>query len=150
MSTFKLTTYIDAGILEVFDFHLELDNLLLITPPDFKLQIFHIPEKMEVGARVGLFVKMGPVTTTMESVIEELDRPNKLVDRQVGGFFSEWVHTHEFESITARKTKLTDLVDYSLPMGVLGRMFGGGYAQNIIEKMFRHRAMMTKNLLEKK
>jgi ligand-binding SRPBCC domain-containing protein len=150
MSTYKLITYLDAEIHEVFDFHIDLDNLLLITPPDFKLQIFHRPEALEVGAKIGLFVKMGPVTTTMESVIEELDRPTRLVDRQIGGFFSKWIHTHEFEIITSKKTKLIDLVEYGLPMGALGKLFGGSYAQNTIEKMFRHRALMTKKLLEKK
>ena len=148
MSEFKQTTYIDAPIEDVFEFHLSLENLLRISPEDANLQIFHAPEKMEQGARVGLFVKIGPITTTMETVVEVLDPPNKFVDKQVGGFFESWTHTHLFEKVTDTKTKLTDIIEYELPMGIFGKMLGGNIAHNKIESMFRHRAMMTKKLLE--
>jgi hypothetical protein len=148
MPTFEQVTFIDRDIQTVFDFHLDLDNLLKISPDDANLQIFHSPEKMEQGARVGLFVKIGPITTTMETVIEELDPPHKLVDKQVGGFFSKWLHTHLFEKVTENKTKLTDKIEYSLPGGMFANIVGGGIAQRKIEDMFRHRAGMTKKLLE--
>ena len=148
MPTFEQVTYIDRNIIDVFEFHLDLNNLLRISPEDANLQIFHAPDKMEKGARVGLFVKIGPITTTMETIIEELDPPYRLVDKQVGGFFSKWVHAHVFEKITESKTKLTDTIDYSLPGGILGNIVGGGIAHKKIEDMFRHRAQMTKKLLE--
>jgi ligand-binding SRPBCC domain-containing protein len=148
--TFELVTYIDANIEEVFEFHLNLENLLRVSPEDAHLQIFHAPPKLEKGARVGLFVKIGPITTTMETIVEEIDPPHKFVDRQVGGFFASWIHTHLFEKITDTKTRLTDRIEYSLPGGVLGNLVAGGIAQDKIEELFRHRAMMTKKLLEKK
>ena len=148
MSEFKQTTYIDAPIEDVFEFHLSLENLLRISPDDANLQIFHAPEKMVQGAKVGLFVKIGPITTTMETVVEVLDPPNKFVDVQVGGFFESWRHTHLLEKVTENKTKLTDIIEYELPMGIFGKMLGGNIAHNKIEAMFRHRAMMTKKLLE--
>ncbi len=148
MPKFKQTTYIDADIETVFDFHLDLENLLKISPDDANLQIFHAPEKLEQGAKVGLFVKMGPITTTMETVVDELDYPHKLVDRQVGGFFSEWIHTHEFEKITDSKTKLTDRIEYKLPGGVIGNVVGGGVVSSKIESIFKHRAQKTKELVE--
>ena len=148
MPTIKQVTYIDAPIEKVFAFHLDLNNLLKISPPETDLQIFHMPDKMVEGATVGLFVKMGPITTTMETVIDELDPPHKFVDRQIGGFFSKWTHTHLLEKITETKTKLTDIIEFSLPMGILGNLFGGGIVQDKIEKIFRHRAMMTRKFLE--
>jgi ligand-binding SRPBCC domain-containing protein len=148
LPTYEQVTYIDANIEKVFAFHLDLNNLLRISPEDANLQIFHAPPKLEKGARVGLFVKIGPITTTMETVVEELDPPHRFVDRQVGGFFASWVHTHTFEKITENKTKLTDRIEYTLPGGVLGNLVGGGIAYSKIEEMFRHRAMMTKKLLE--
>jgi ligand-binding SRPBCC domain-containing protein len=148
LPTYEQVTYIDANIEKVFAFHLDLNNLLRISPEEAHLQIFHAPPRLEKGARVGLFVKIGPITTTMETVVEELDPPNKFIDRQVGGFFASWVHTHFFEKISDNKTKLTDRIEYTLPGGVLGNLVGGGIAYNKIEEMFRHRAMMTKKLLE--
>lgn len=148
MPTIRQVTYIDAPIDRVFAFHLDLNNLLKISPPEANLQIFHMPDKIIEGSTVGLFVKMGPITTTMETVIDELDPPNKFVDRQIGGFFSSWKHTHLLEKITEAKTKLTDIIEYSLPMGMLGNLFGGGIVRDKIEKIFHHRAEMTKKLLE--
>ena len=148
MPTIKQVTYIDAPIEKVFDFHLDLNNLLKISPPEADLQIFHAPDNIVEGATVGLFVKLGPITTTMETVIDELEPPHKFVDRQIGGVFSKWTHTHLFEKITESKTKLTDIIEFSLPMGMLGNLFGGGIVKDKIEKIFRHRAMMTRKLLE--
>ncbi len=148
MPKYEQVTFINANIDKVFAFHLDLNNLLRISPEDAHLQIFHAPPKLEKGARVGLFVKIGPITTTMETVVEELDPPHKFVDRQVGGFFASWVHTHTFEKITETKTKLSDKIEYTLPGGMLGNLVGGGIAYNKIEEMFKHRAMMTKKLLE--
>lgn len=148
MSSFKQVTYIDAPIELVFNFHLDLNNLLRISPEEANLQIFHAPQKIEEGAKVGLFVKFGPVTTTMETVIERLVPPNLFVDKQVGGFFEKWIHTHKFEAITSSKTKLTDTIEYTMPMGIFGKVFGGGIAHSKIESIFRHRAKMTKQILE--
>jgi len=148
MPTFRQVTYIDAPIEKVFEFHLNLNNLLKISPSEANLQIFHMPDKLVEGAKVGLFVKIGPVTTTMETVVEEIDPPWKFVDRQVGGFFGKWVHTHLFEKITQKKTKLTDIIDYSLPLGMLANLLGGGIVEKKIAKIFKHRAHMTKKLLE--
>ncbi|NIP41470.1 MAG: SRPBCC family protein [candidate division Zixibacteria bacterium] len=148
MPKFEQVTYIERDIQTVFDFHLDLNNLLKISPDDANLQIFHAPEKVEKGSRIGLFVKIGPITTTMETVVEVIDPPYKFVDRQVGGFFSKWVHTHLFEKVTENKTKLTDRIEYSLPGGVFTNVVGGGIAHRKIEEMFRHRAERTKKLLE--
>jgi len=148
MPVIEMVTHINANIQKVFEFHLDLNNLLKITPPEAKLQIFHMPEKIEVGAKVGLFVKIGPVTTTMETIVDEIEAPTKFVDRQISGFFSKWIHTHQFHKVTEKMTRLTDIIDFSLPMGILGNIVGGGVAQSQIEKMFRHRAEMTKTLLE--
>ena len=148
MPIFEQVTYIEINIQKVFEFHLDLKNLLRISPKDFRLQIYHAPERLVEGAMVGLFVKAGPITTTMETVVEEFLPPYKFVDRQVHGFFSHWIHTHTFEKVTENMTKLTDHIDYKLPLGGLGSLFGGGIAQEKIEKVFRHRAQRTKELLE--
>jgi ligand-binding SRPBCC domain-containing protein len=125
-----------------------LTNLLKISPPEANLQIFYAPEKLEQGAMVGLFVKIGPLTTTMENEIVELDPPHKMVDRQIGGYFAKWTHTHLFEEITATKTKLTDIVEYELPLGLLGRIVAGAIVRQKIEEIFQHRAEKTKELIE--
>jgi hypothetical protein len=43
---------------------------------------------------------------------------------QVEGLFAAWTHTMKFDERGDRETLVTDLVDYQVPLGLLG--FSGG------------------------
>ena len=52
--------------------------------------------------------------------VEDLLPGSRLTYRQSEGVFTAWTHTMKFEEHSEKTTLVTDLVDYQLPMGVLG------------------------------
>ena len=58
---------------------------------------------------------------SMTSKINSYARPTLFVDEQVVGPFTMFKHEHHFETIAPGKTRMADVVTFSLPFGVLGR-----------------------------
>jgi hypothetical protein len=73
----------------------------------------------------------------------EYDPPNLFADTQVSGPFASWNHRHEFKAV-GRYTSLCDRIQYRVPFGPIGRLFGGGKARATIEAMFAFRHRLTR------
>ncbi|MGW2152389.1 SRPBCC family protein [Nonomuraea sp. NPDC001699] len=59
----------------------------------------------------------------MTSTISAWERPAYFVDEQVSGPFRHWRHEHRFDAAPhAGATLMTDIVDFSAPAGLLGRL----------------------------
>ena len=138
---------IAADIEKVFGFHTDPANLLKITPPNIRVEILrHDPPGR--GAVVVLRVKPFPlVTQTWEMCFDEFDAPRRMSDVQVRGPFKTWRQTREFAS-SPEGMVLTDTVDYTLPLGLLGALADALFVRRHIGAMFTHRQDTIKRLME--
>jgi hypothetical protein len=65
------------------------------------------------------------------------------------GPFAKWLHRHLISPVSEHESRLVDDIEYELPLGPLGRMFGSGIAKHELEKLFSYRHEITrKTLLE--
>ena len=64
-------------------------------------------------------------------------------DEQIKGPFASWQHTHIFEPAGPSACYLEDRVEYSVPLGVLGRMVAGRFVRRKIERLFAYRHEVT-------
>lgn len=85
---------------------------------------------------------MGPIRQTWVAQHSDHVPGRQFRDTQVSGPFAAWVHTHRFEPNEAG-SELVDHIDYTLPMGPLGSLFGGAFALARIERMFDFRHQRT-------
>ena len=69
-------------------------------------------------------------------------------DRMVKGPFASWLHKHIVTPRGDNQCVLTDDIEYELPMGILGRTFGGGFARRNLERMFDFRHQVTREACE--
>jgi hypothetical protein len=98
---------------------------------------------IEVGAQVEIKTKIGPLWQRWLAEHTRYEEGRLFQDRQVSGPFSFWEHTHLCEASGPGASYLEDRVEYSLPLGALGRLFGGGFARNKLETMFAFRHRIT-------
>ncbi|MBL9039831.1 MAG: TIGR01777 family oxidoreductase, partial [Archangium sp.] len=70
-------------------------------------------------------------------------------DEQRGGPFKTWVHTHRMEDLGGGQSALVDDVEYELPLGALGDVFGGGFARGKLDATFDYRHAVTRLDLER-
>jgi ligand-binding SRPBCC domain-containing protein len=50
-----------------------------------------------------------------------------------------WHHEHHFEEISPEKVLMKDIVNYKLPLGVIGNLFGGALIKNKVKSIFEGR-----------
>jgi ligand-binding SRPBCC domain-containing protein len=134
---------------ETFAFFSEAFNLERITPSFLRFRIVTpAPIKMEAGAVIEYRLALFGAPVYWRTVIESWDPEESFVDSQTKGPYALWRHTHLFEEKGPRQTLMRDLVEYSIPYGVLGRMAHGLFVGRWLKKIFDYRAAMIARLME--
>lgn len=148
MGRYQKTININASVEDVFHFHDDTRNLIKITPPSIKVS-FTTRGAAGLGQDIFLSVRQfGIVRTTWHVRITAYQAPSIMVDEQIKGPFATWQQTRVIAPGQDGGTTLTDIVDYTLPFGPLGRLVDALVVRKQIERMFAYRQQATKNLLE--
>jgi ligand-binding SRPBCC domain-containing protein len=148
MPTFEKRTRIQASAARVFDFHERPGAHQKLTPTWSGQRIVQAAPNLAVGARAVVEVMIGPVKQTIVAEHTAYEPPRMFRDVQVRGPFKKWEHTHLVEPDGEGAAYLVDHVEYELPLGALGRIFGGWYARRTIERLFDYRHDVTKRECE--
>jgi len=146
MKTFEKTTFINCTIDELFEFHLNMNNLKAITPLDTDVELINKDFIPHEGGVVKIRTVKHFIPTTWEVKIQKLQSPNLLVDVAVKSPFKYWEHSHIFTS-KGSICELKDVVKYELPFGKIGEFFDF-LIQKELKNMFDYRHKITKGLLE--
>jgi ligand-binding SRPBCC domain-containing protein len=142
---FQKKSRIAASAERVFAFHERPDAFALLQPPWQTTEIIQPPASLAVGTRVILKTKIGPLWQTIEAEHVEYERGRMFADRMVKGPFSYWLHRHIVEPISESQCYLIDDIEYALPMGALGNIFGGWFARRELERLFEYRHDVTRD-----
>jgi ligand-binding SRPBCC domain-containing protein len=145
---FKKESVIRASAERVFAFHEAPDAFERLQPPWQETEIVRPPASLEVGTRVVLRVKVGPFWQTMVAEHVEYEPGRMFADRLVEGPFAKWLHRHIVTPRGDHECVLTDDIEYELPLGVLGRVFGGWFARKNLERLFEYRHQVTREACE--
>ncbi|VTT97067.1 nucleoside-diphosphate sugar epimerase : Nucleoside-diphosphate sugar epimerase OS=Cystobacter violaceus Cb vi76 GN=Q664_13690 PE=4 SV=1: Polyketide_cyc: Epimerase: DUF1731 [Gemmataceae bacterium] len=93
-----------------------------------------------VEMRTALF---GPVTAAWVAELYDFQPGRQFRDRQVKGPFAAWNHTHRFIPDGPNASLLEDHIEYRVPLGSVGDVFGGGMVRRRLEAMFAYRHAVT-------
>ncbi|MDQ0800213.1 SRPBCC family protein [Arthrobacter sp. SLBN-112] len=78
------------------------------------------------------------IPLTMTSRVTHLDYPRSFTDKQVKGPFKAFRHVHEFEP-TATGSVMIDRLEFTAPLGVLGRGVERLFLARYLERLIRGR-----------
>ena len=151
MQRYERSIQIPVPVEELFAFHTEPSNLLRITPPGVRVEIMRhdVPgEDAVVELRVRPIPFLPFISSRWRMRFDIFDPPRRLADVQVSGPFRHWRQLREFIPIDGSHSLLHDTVLYELPFGPLGRLVNSLFVARQIRRMFEHRQMATKHLLE--
>jgi hypothetical protein len=134
----------------VFAWHAREGAFQRLTPPWEPVEVVeHQGDGIREGTRVVLRMKVGPASMKWVARHTRYIPGSLFQDEQESGPFARWVHTHRMWDEPAGSGMLEDEVEYALPVGALGRMFGGGYARQRLERMFAYRHAVTREDLRR-
>jgi ligand-binding SRPBCC domain-containing protein len=124
---------------EVFEFFACANNLEALTPDWLHFKVLSVdPQPVQKGSLISYGLRVHGVPVRWTSEIVEWDPPHKFVDLQVHGPYELWHHTHRFQA-EAERTRITDEVQYALPLGALGRVARRLLVRSDVEKIFAFR-----------
>jgi ligand-binding SRPBCC domain-containing protein len=137
--TLKREQWLSRPLEEVFAFFSDARNLGEITPSWLAFRIL-APSSIRIaaGARIRYRLSWHGVPMNWTTEIRKWDPPYGFVDVQLQGPYQLWHHTHRFESHSGG-TRMTDIVRYRLPLGMIGGAVHSLKVWRDIGKIFDYR-----------
>ena len=130
----------------VFDFFSRAENLETLTPPWLSFRILTPrPVAMRRGATIAYRVKVHGIPIQWLTGIERWDPPDGFIDVQLEGPYKVWRHTHRFSDFEGG-AHILDRVEYSLPLGWLGRLAHQLQIRRDLTRIFDYREQRVHEL----
>lgn len=146
MRSFRHSFTVDAEILRVWDFYIDIGHLRIISPPELRLRLVRSTHtKLVEGSEVWLAGRL-LTQSTWHSRITSL-KPYEYVDEMLTGRFKIWKHVHGFKALDDKTTEVIDEIDFELPYGFLGRCFEGNVLRRL-ERAFEYRKQATQRAMQ--
>ncbi|PLX04002.1 MAG: hypothetical protein C0595_04980 [Marinilabiliales bacterium] len=144
---FKKEQLLNASLSEVWDFISSPSNLKLITPEymGFDIQSEQTSNKMYEGQII--VYKVSPLLKIPMTWVTEITHVKEMeyfVDEQLIGPYNIWHHEH-FIKETENGVLMNDILTYSPPFGILGKMANSLMIKQKINQIFDYR---EKKLIE--
>ncbi len=121
----------------VYAWHTRAGAFERLAPPWEPVTVVERHGTIEEG-RVTLHVPIGPLRTTWIAEHHDGIPGREFRDRQVEGPFETWHHIHLFEPLPGGGCRMTDRVEFRLPLGGLGEL-AEGMVRERIARMLRYR-----------
>ncbi len=120
---FEKSSLVNVPVKDLFNWHRNPGALERYSPPWDPVEVIESEGSIEPGSRVLLRMKAGPFSYRWLAEHRELIEGKSFTDKQIRGPFAVWRHTHLFEALDKRRSRLTDRIEYRLPLhGLLGRL----------------------------
>ena len=147
MYQFKTEQFLPISLEEAWAFFSTPNNLPVITPPalDFKILTPNLPNETYAGLIIDYKVRpLFGIQMHWKTEIAKVVPNEYFVDRQLKGPYKVWEHTHYFKNVD-NGVLMTDVVNYEIPLGVLGKLAHWLIVKKEVEKIFNYR---EKKLIE--
>lgn len=145
MKTFRSRFRVQASLAEVAAFHRRAAAMAAITPPPVIVRIHKAPIELDEGAEMDFTLWLGPLPIRWQARIEDAD-DHGFRDRQVGGPFRHWLHTHRFVPVGENATEVHDTIELELADRWPARLIGAGLWLSL-PLLFAYRRWQTRRLL---
>ncbi|MEO8540590.1 MAG: SRPBCC family protein [bacterium] len=131
----------------LFDFHADVANLPVITPPFPPFRLLSPPKASEVGDEQLLRVGWPAFGSTWTAKVVRIIPGLLTEDIQTKGPFRRWRHQHQFRDVARGRATLTDVVSFRLLPTVVGEFVEFYTVRPLLLTMFRYRHRRTRAIL---
>lgn len=137
--TLRQEQWIPRPIDEVFAFFSDAHNLEAITPPWLGFRILSVSsDSITEGTEIRYQLKLHGIPIPWRTEIRKWNPPHRFIDLQRSGPYKLWHHTHTFEA-HGNRTRMIDVVRYTLPFGILGRIVHALKVRGDVRRIFAYR-----------
>ena len=137
---FEYLTKVKAPQESVFSWFERRGSFRRLMPPWELAEEIQADETLQDGSKRIFRFPMGPLKMTWMAEHTGYEPPTKFEDIMKKGPFHSWHHIHRFEHDNGLTT-VHDEIEYRLPLGPLGRLFGSRMVRKRLQRMFRAREL---------
>ena len=148
MSVYQIENclYLPISKQEAWEFISDPNNLLKITPEKVHFRILNPREEGFYPGQVFAY-QLRPLpgySTQWVSEISHIQEGEYFIDIQLQGPYKLWHHQHHIREVD-EGVELRDLVHYSMPFGMLGRLAQALFVKTQLRNTFRYREEKLKS-----
>ncbi len=140
---FVASVDLPVSVEEAFAYHERPGCLNRLIPPWESVEVEKSDGNLAVGSRAVVKMSVAGVPFRWHARHTDYAPPDLFADEQESGPFSFWRHRHRFASTGPKSSRLTDDIEYRIPLGQFGRMLGGTRIRDKIDAMFAYRHRVT-------
>ena len=138
---FSSVQYLNTDLKSIWEFASSPKNLKKITP---NYMLFNITSNIKNKIYPGMIISynVAPILNIKLNWVTEITHVIEneyFIDEQRIGPYSLWHHQHLFESEGDNKVKMTDIVTYKPPFGLIGRIANTLFIKKQLESIFEYR-----------
>ncbi len=145
LPVFDYDFVVEAPVAAVAAFHGDTSALKRLTPPPTILQLHEI-EPLAEGSVSRFTIWVGPLPIKWTAVHRDVT-PFGFTDVQAEGPAKKWEHTHRFEAIDSRSTRVKDHIEYEHASGFWGAVTRVLFSQPNLTVMFAYRKFIIRRSL---
>ncbi len=134
---------IPAPVEELFEYHARPGALDRLMPPWVRVRLMSHDGGIRDGASVVMRIYRGPLWRTWIADHFGYVKGRQFCDRQIRGPFAHWVHTHGFVPLNDSNSRLTDHIEYRLPLSLVSGPFFNGSVRRTLDRVFAYRHRVT-------
>ncbi len=106
--------------------------------PDVEMEVLSGPPLLKKGDEFQVELTRFGLAQNFRFLVEDVSL-EKMSYRQLDGIFKNWFHRILLEPHGPSSTLVTDRVDYSLPLGVLGHLANDLYFREDLQRILQER-----------
>lgn len=133
----------------VFDVLAQPANWPILVPVEMALRIITGPDKVVTDSVVELEGKYWGFKRKITFTIKECERPRSFLQVQKEGPFRHWIHSHLFDEVKPEETRLTEVLEFEGPGGMLGLVLTPAMVERQFRQMVDARAAGLARLIGK-
>jgi ligand-binding SRPBCC domain-containing protein len=144
MAHLQISELIEAPKSEVFEYLTAPSHQAFLLSPALTVEALTPDGPIKRGDEVHFNMTRFGLSQSIRFKIEDLLPGSRLAYRQSEGVFRAWTHTIKFEEHSENTTLVTDLVDYQVPMGILGFLADDLLLKGDMARILKQRLQKTK------
>ncbi|WGL60171.1 TIGR01777 family oxidoreductase [Pigmentibacter sp. JX0631] len=140
---FSRSSTIPVSCEEAFQWHEREGAFFRLLPPWMPTELLDKKGTIKNGDSITVKTKIGILPITFQALHQNYLQNKQFEDIQLKGPFAFYKHLHKFDKIEDKKCKLTDQIEFSLPIGMISNFLGHTFVEDRLNKLFsyRHRTL---------
>lgn len=146
MATFETSVQLTTTPEAIFEFLIDTENIVKISPPDAGLVFTKKPDKLSQGAVLEFQIQgFGQVQEGKHEIIA-FDEPNYFTEKQIAGPLKSYVHEHRIVPSGENQVTVIDTLEFQPPGGLLGFLITESKLLDLFDEGFYHRHNALKQI----